>query len=123
MKLCALIVSLVLLSGCCASEAALNTAQVAAAGNDRYTDLSVQILDGSVDDTNGPAVNEEDWAETPASVREFMRKLLDALHTNRFAWHSILFNLDVGPDPNTLALEPVALPATTDEDDDLLEEE
>jgi hypothetical protein len=104
-------------------DAAINTAEVAAAGNDRYTELATQVLDGSVDQKNGPAVTKEDLEKTPASVRTFLNRLLTALHVNRFAWHSVLFQLDKGPDPETLGFKPVKLPEPEDENDELLEDD
>jgi len=121
-----LLALVILLAGCsCAKDAAMNTAEVAAAGNDRYYTLATAILDGSVDAENGPAVTEADLTATPASVREFVVKLLTALHVNRVAWHSMLFQLDLGPDPDSLELLPVVLPEQekpTDENDELLED-
>lgn len=104
-----LFVCLLLLVGCRVTDEAINTAKVAAAGNDRYTAIVVQILDGTVDAKNGPRVTQEDLRNTPGSVRILLNKLLGAMHVNRFAWHSVLFQLDEGADPETMNLAPVVI--------------
>ena len=114
-KIAVLFVALAM-SGCVSTDA-VNTAKVAAAGNDRYYTLSTQTLDGSVKEENGPAITKAELAKTPPSVKKFLGKLLGALHVNRHAFHSILFQLDEGSDPKDMGLSPAALPA--DENDDL----
>ena len=84
--------------GCAATEAAIKTAESMAVGGERYYDL----------------------AKTPASVRGMLGLLLESLHANRVGANSILFQLDDGPDPATLDLKPVAMPAVKDENADLL---
>jgi hypothetical protein len=120
-RLLALALATSLLTGCVTDTAI--TAEVAAAGNDRYTQLATEVLDGSVDAKNGPPITKEEVEKTPASVRKFVNRLLVALHVNRFAWHSVLFQLNKGPDPETLGLEPVKLPDVKDENDKLIEDE
>lgn len=102
-----------LLGGCTAvPDKALDTAKTAAAGNDRYTALVTAALAGKTDlkkDGIAP-VPQADLDKTPLSVRILLQRLLEALHTNRFAWHSALYQVDEGKDPQTLDLKPVELP-------------
>jgi len=120
-----LILSL-LLSGTlgCATvpDKALDTARTTAAGNDRYTALVIKALAGktSLEKDGIASVSTDDLKKTPKPVLGLVKRLLEALHTNRFAWHSALFQVDKGPDPETLELKPVKLP---DESDGLLENE
>jgi hypothetical protein len=115
LALLSLFAAVLLLGGCCTAvpQKALDTAVTAAAGNDRYTELTTPALQGKTDlkkDGIAP-VSEDDLKKTPASVRGLVRRLLEALHTNRHAWHSALFQIDKGPDPQKLNLKPVELPA------------
>lgn len=114
------------LSACCASlpEKAIDTVKSQAAGNDRYTELVTLALAGEADfEEHGIAsVSHDDVASTPAPVRVLIQRLLDALHTNRFAAHSALFQLDLGSDPAGL-FEPIEFPGPPDESDGLLEDE
>ena len=115
-----LVLALVLCSGCAVTDKAAGTAQVAAAGNDRYLMLAGQALDGSVDPEMGLLpISPDQLAATPKPVRLLVERLLDAVNTNRHAFYSISFQLNKGPDPDTLGLTPVELPG---ENDDLLED-
>lgn len=109
--------------GCKVTDKAIDTAKTAAAGNDRYTTLAAKALAGEASmATDGvAAISRQDLAETPQSVKVLLSRLLESLATNRFAWHSVLFQLDEGQDPATLGLEPVELPG--DANDDLLEDD
>jgi hypothetical protein len=112
-------------AGCTVTDKAIDTAKTAAAGNDRYTTLTIKALKGESDlaeDGIAP-VSAEDLIKTPAAVRGLIERLLEALHTNRFAWHSELFQLGQGPDPDGMGLVPVALPKKPDDDSDLLEDD
>lgn len=118
-----LALTLVLLTGCCVKQAAVDTGQATAAGNDRYTQLVTLSLTGQSNlmrDGIAP-VSTNDLKSTPRSVRGLVTRLLQALHTNRVSSHSILFQLNEGPDPDTMGLEPVKLPTFKDENDGLLE--
>ena len=111
-----------LIGGCAVPDAARTTAETAAAGNDRYTTLASMAFDGSatIAEHGIAPVSSEDLAATPEPVQVLLDRLLNSLHVNRLAWHSLLFQLDLGPDPETLGLTPLALPAG--ETDDLLED-
>lgn len=85
----------------CATQEAINTAEIAAAGNDRYHTL---VQDGL--DTLPPG----DLERTPERVRELLQRTLNSLYVNRVAWHSVLFMLDAGDDPAKLDLAPIKLP-------------
>lgn len=113
----ALLVALSLtIAGCCVTDAAIDTASTAAAGNDRYTDLAQQAFACTIDPSMGLApVTTQEFMQSPQSVQVLVKRLLQSLHVNRVAWHSILFQLNEGPDPSTMNLQPVAPPA-----DDLL---
>lgn len=108
------------LAGCRVTDKAINTAQAAAASNDRYTTLTLKAFAGESSlaiDGIAP-VSSTDLAETPAPVQGLISRLLEALHANRFASHGILFQLNEGPDPKTLKLTPVQLP-----EDDLFKDD
>lgn len=96
--------------GCCVTQAAIDTAKTAAAGSDRYTTLTSQVLDGSASVENGPVVTKEDLQATPESVRVLLGRLLMALHTTRYALHSVLFQANAGDDPAGMNLQPITLP-------------
>ena len=114
-----------LFSGCAVTSEAIETAQTQAAGNDRYTTLVVAALANGTDlERDGIApVSTDELVKTPVAVRGLIGRLLEALHANRFAAHSLVFQLDAGPDPEGLGLRAVELPAVPDEDDDVLESE
>jgi hypothetical protein len=120
--LTALALALCLFSGCAVTDAAIRTAEVGAAGNDRYAELATKALAGEANmATDGlMPVSPEDLSATPDSVKVLVSKLLGGLHANRVAFHSITFQLNAGPDPETLGLKPVAIPSLSD--DDLLED-
>jgi hypothetical protein len=109
-------------TGCTVTDKAIATAEVAAAGNDRYAELAQKALDGTAvfaGDGLHPITGDELKA-TPESVKHLINKLLDGLHSNRFAFYSISFQLGEGDDPDTLGLGgPVEIP---DENADLLED-
>jgi hypothetical protein len=107
-------------SGCTVTDKAIATAEVAAAGNDRYAELAQKALDNKAvlaDDGLLP-ISAADLHGTPKSVLLLVEKLLDGLDSNRFAFYSISFQLGEGKDPKLLTLEPVTIP---DENADLLE--
>lgn len=113
----ALLILALLVTGCVALDAAVNTSKAGAAGNDRLLQLTNEALDGTVDFSAGLApITSEDVAETPDSVALLVSSLLKALHANRFAFHSIVFQLDAGPDPNELSLVPATWPASMEND-------
>ena len=102
----------VLSTGCALTQEAINTADVAAAGNERYHVLAQKALDGKAvlaDDKVAPITTAE-WNSTPPSVRLLVDRLLNALGVNRHAFYSIKFQLDGGKDPATLELKPVSVP-------------
>jgi len=101
------------LSGCRVTDEAIATAQVAATGNDRYTALVLEVLYGQPDAKNSPRVTPEDLKNTPGSVRILLNRLLGTLHVNRYAWHSVLFQLNEGPDPELMSLTPVTVKLVT----------
>lgn len=109
-------------SGCKVTDKAIATADVAGAGNDRYHTLVGKAFDGTADlEKDGlDSITAEEWKATPKPVRILVDRLLDGLHTNRFAFYSIRFQLDAGPDPETLDLKPFALPEVPDENADLI---
>ena len=112
----------VFLAGCTVTDKAIATAEVAAAGNDRYHELAQQALDGTVDPDDGLLpIKAADWEATPKSVRVLVARLLNGLHTNRHAFYSIGFQLGAGPDPDTLGLKPVSVPEAPDENADLID--
>jgi hypothetical protein len=101
-----------LTSGCALTQQAVNTAEVGAAGNERYHVLVQKAFDGKAvlkDDGIAP-ITADEWKSTPKSVRVLVDRLLNGLSTNRFAFYSITFQLDEGPDPETLELKPVKIP-------------
>ncbi len=110
-RLSALLLFVVFLSGC-AGTAAIKTATMAAAGNDRYTMIVTKAFDGTarVKSEGVAPVTSKDLLDTPPAVRLLLRRLLNALHVNRVVSHSLKFQLDAGPDPSTLKLRPLALP-------------
>ena len=114
----------VFFSGCAVTQEAINTAEVAAAGTERYIELSQKAFDGTIDPEKGLLpVTSEEWAGTPKSVRTLVERLLGALDTHRYAFYSISFQLNSGPDPSTLNLAPVIapdVPEDKDENDDIL---
>jgi hypothetical protein len=108
-------------SGCAVTDKAIATAEVAAAGNDRYHALAQQALDGTVDPEKGLLpITAEEWKATPKSVRILVSRLLNGLGVNRHAFYSISFQLNSGADPDTLDLKPVTVPKVADENADLL---
>jgi len=113
MKRPLLALACVALLGCRVTDEAIATAQVAAAGNDRYTALVQEVLAGTAKDKNGPPVTPEDLKNTPGSVRVLLGRLLGTLHVNRYAWHSVLFQLNEGPDPELMGLKPVTIKLVT----------
>jgi hypothetical protein len=115
-----LAICLAFLSGCAVTDEAIATAEVGAAGNDRYVELAQKALDNkAVFEKDGLLpISEADLKATPKSVRLLTEKLLDGLHSNRFAFYSISFQLGEGKDPKLLVLEPVTFP---DENADLLD--
>lgn len=108
--------------GCAATEAAIKTAESMAVGGERYYDLATSSFAGgtSLEVEGIASVSTADLAKTPASVRGMLGLLLESLHANRVGANSILFQLDGGPDPATLDLKPVAMPAVKGENADLL---
>lgn len=115
-----LVVLVLALSGCCVADKALETAEAAAAGSERYTLLASQALAGTIGANMGlEPVSPEDLKKAPPNVRLLISRLFEALHSNRFAWHSLLFQLNKGPDPATLKLEVIEL---RDRDGILLED-
>ncbi len=115
---------LVLLTAGCSAlpEKAIATTKATAAGNDRYTELAIMALEGKTDlKQHGIAsVSTKDLAATPKSVRGLVNALLQALHVNRVSAHSVLFQINEGPDPEKLGLSPIRLPSP---DDDLLKKD
>jgi hypothetical protein len=105
---------LVSLSGCAATDEAIKTAEVAAAGNDRYVALAQKALDNKAElEKDGVLpISSADLKATPKSVRHLVEKLLDGLGSNRFAFYSISFQLGEGKDPKLLVLESVVFPDT-----------
>jgi hypothetical protein len=103
-------------AGCRVTDAAIDTAKTAAAGNDRYTDLASQAFAGTVDPSLGISpVTSEEFLGSPKSVQVLVQRLLESMHVNRVAWHSVVFQLDEGPDPATMNLQPVSAPAASDD--------
>jgi hypothetical protein len=111
--------------GCAVTSQAIDTVKVQAAGNDRYTTLTIKALKGesTLKDDGIAPVSADDLASTPTAVKGMLQRLLEALHTNRLAAHSTLFQLNEGPDPDEMGLAPVALPSPDDDDSDLLEDD
>lgn len=110
-----------LLAGCqlAVPDKALETARTAAVGNDRYTALASKALDGSISAGLGlEAISKADLEASPSSVKRLLQALLESLHTNRFAWHSVVFQFGEGADPANMGLEQLLLPAS--ESDELL---
>lgn len=108
-------------SGCAVTQEAVNTAEVAAAGCERYHVLAQEAFDGTIDPEKGLLpITTEEWSGTPKSVRVLVGRLLGSLDTVRYAFYSISFQLDSGPDPATLELKTVIPPEVPDENDDLL---
>lgn len=108
-------------SGCwsVATEAVIDTTAVGVASSERYHELASKVVAG--ENAGGVAgITSADLAATPPRVKTLTQKLLNALHANRFSWHSIQFQLDEGPDPKHLNLKPIQLPG--DENDELLED-
>lgn len=109
--------------GCRVTDAAIATIETQAAGNDRYTVLAQKALDGKSDlATDGvEPLGKNDLDKTPAPVLGLLQRLLESLHVNRKAAHSALFQLNEGPDPAGLDLQPIQLPKS--EDDKLLQDD
>lgn len=106
-----LVVVLVSSAGCRVTDAAIATEKAVADGNDRYHDLAQQAFDGTIGPDLGLApVTTAEFLASPRSMQILVHRLLDSLHANRFAAHSVLFQLDEGPDPATLNLQPVQAP-------------
>jgi hypothetical protein len=110
-------------SGCSVTHKAVATADVAAAGNDRYHTLVQKAFDGTADmDEDGLLpIKADEWKAAPKSVRVLVDRLLNGLNTNRFAFYSIKFQLGEGADPDTLGLEPISPPEVPDENAGLLD--
>lgn len=120
------LVLIALLSGCaCVTDRAIKTAEVAAAGSDRLTDLVHKALEEKADLQRDKiaSVSPQDLASSPASVQVLLQKLLNAVHAHRYAWHSVLFQLDEGVDPAKLDLEAIRLPSVNEELGDFLGDE
>jgi hypothetical protein len=99
-------------TGCALTDDAIKTAEVAAAGNERYHVLAQKALDGdAVLEKDGvKPITKAEWGATPGSVKFLIDRLLNGLSVNRKAFYSIAFQLDGGVDPETLELKPVAMP-------------
>jgi hypothetical protein len=113
-----------LLSGCASlPQKAAETAEVGAAGNERYLVLTQKAFSGdAVFEKDGlEPITSDEWKATPNSVRVLVSRLLNGLGTNRFAFYSIAFQLDEGPDPETLGLRPVEVPEVEDESAGLID--
>jgi len=97
-----------LLSGCGISRAVKDHIDTEAAAHDGYTRLIEQdIGDLSTDDIS----------KTPRRVRLLVNHLLEAIYLGRESWHSIRFNVNDGPNPDTLELYPPIFPEPAEEEE------
>lgn len=108
----AVLLAALVITGCSTAvpDKAVETVEAVAAGNDRYAALATQALAGTADPGSGVApITSAHLSATPAPVRLLLKRLLESLHVNRFAAHSVLYQLDRGPDPKG-TIKPVQLP-------------
>lgn len=117
-----LLLCTLLSSGCALTSDAINTADVAAAGNERYHTLVQKAFDGEADlekDAIAP-ITKDEWKGTPKSVQILVDRLLNGLGANLHAFRSISFQLGGGVDPDTLE-KPKVTPPEVDESAGLID--
>lgn len=117
-----LVLCTLLTSGCALTSEAINTAEVAAAGNERYHALAQKAFDGDAvleEDAIAP-ITKDEWKGTPKSVQILVDRLLNGLGANLHAFRSISFQLGEGADPDTLD-KPKVTPPEVDESAGLID--
>jgi len=106
-----LIFALVLVSGCCVSQATIDHVDTQASAHDgaaRLIEASVATLvelPGGVGPALGPdSVTQDQLDRTPASVRRLLANTVRFVYESRASWHTLRFTMGDGPDPATLNL-------------------